>query len=190
MVGPTTSNTYCNTFFLYKSTTGNKYCIHGLTQGKNHPKHSFLNCVETNMHQHQLKCKAYRTFKITKQRNKKYLHENNQLKLYLEAPLTVLSKFLVARRKIERKAKFPNKTSISIYNWSQETYLIRHIIKSKVIMIHSNPKQTYKPLKISKIKKKSSWINPIPLHSLLKPVSCLRWIRLCLYTFWNEFKEQ
>ena len=112
------------------------------------------------------------------------------LSFYLEAPATVLSKFLVARRKIERKAKFPNKTSISIYNWSQETYLIRHIIKSKVIMIHSHLKQTYKPLKISKIKKKSSWINPIPLHSLLKPVSCLRWIRLCLYTFWNEFKEQ
>ena len=40
------------------------------------------------------------------------------LSFYLEAPPTVLSKFLVARRKIQRKAKFPNKTSISIYNWS------------------------------------------------------------------------
>ena len=107
MVGPTTSNTYCNTFFLYKSTTGNKYCIHGLTQGKNHPKHSFLNCVETNMHQHQLKCKAYRTFKITKQRNKKYLHENNQLKLLPGGSTNCVEQIPCCKKENRKKSQVP-----------------------------------------------------------------------------------
>ena len=110
------------------------------------------------------------------------------LSFYLEAPPTVLSKFLVARRKIQRKAKFPNKTSISIYNWSgpisSET---QHKIQGNHHLFTPNTDiRTFANLQ----NKEEKLMDKPHSSSLLVKTSILsQMIRLCLYIFCNEFKE-
>lgn len=105
---------------------------------------------------------------------------------YLKAPLTDLSKFLVARRKTARKAKFPNKTSISIYNYSQQTYIMRQITKSNVIndlCIIKTRHTTFASLQ----KKEERLMDKPHSSSIFVKTSILSKMNKVLYKFWINF---